>query len=195
MTASPAGSLPLSSRASVLGPNRGARLPPGRSLDPCGTTAPRTPESMLIALWCTAAERGYASPSWMTFRRPSRLGGCVRKGETGTLVVYANSFTVDGTDSGDDGSPGRKVRFLKGYTVFNRDQIDDCPSPTRSVHRRDPSRRAYRTRRAAHEGERCEHPARRGPGVLRARPRLHPAAAVRGLHRTRRRTRPRSSMN
>lgn len=82
----------------------------------------------VIALWCTAVERGYVAPTWMTFRQALELGACVRKGETGTLVVYANSFTVDDGDTTDEGeTPERKVRFLKGYVVFNVEQIDGLP--------------------------------------------------------------------
>ena len=84
----------------------------------------------VLALWCTAVERGYVAPIWMTFRQALELGACVRKGETGSLVVYSNSFTVDDSDQSEsDGeSTGRHVRFLKGYTVFNVAQIDGLPA-------------------------------------------------------------------
>jgi antirestriction protein ArdC len=83
----------------------------------------------VLALWCTSVERGYVAPTCMTFRQALELGACVRKGETGTLVVYSNSLTVDdGAGGGDESeSSGRKVRFLKGYTVFNVEQIDGLP--------------------------------------------------------------------
>ena len=42
----------------------------------------------------------------------------VRKGEKGSLVVYANSFTkTEQNDAGEDVE--REIPFLKGYTVFN----------------------------------------------------------------------------
>ena len=40
----------------------------------------------LLAL--TAAEEGYSSPFWGTYRQISDLGGQVRKGERSTLVVF-----------------------------------------------------------------------------------------------------------
>ena len=42
----------------------------------------------------------------MTFKQALELGGCVRKGEHGSLVVYASTFTRTGTDS-DDGRGSR----------------------------------------------------------------------------------------
>jgi antirestriction protein ArdC len=41
-------------------------------------------------LWATAMERGYSAPIWMTFKQAQELGAHVRKGEKGTLVVYAS---------------------------------------------------------------------------------------------------------
>ena len=82
----------------------------------------------VLALWCTSVERGYIAPIWMTFRQAIELGAHVRKGESGTLVVYANSFKVAEDNKGDDGEEAeREVHYLKGYTVFNVEQIDGLP--------------------------------------------------------------------
>jgi antirestriction protein ArdC len=65
----------------------------------------------------------------MTFRQAIELGAHVRKGESGTLVVYANSFKVAEDNKGDDGEEAeREVHYLKGYTVFNVEQIDELPA-------------------------------------------------------------------
>lgn len=82
----------------------------------------------VIALWCAAAERGYAAPIWMTFRQAIELGGHVRKGETGSPVVYASSFTAEDGDESDGETAERQVRYLKSYTVFNVEQIDGLPA-------------------------------------------------------------------
>ncbi|MDQ0133906.1 antirestriction protein ArdC [Neorhizobium galegae] len=37
--------------------------------------------------------RGFASPKWMTFKQSLELSGAVRKGETGSTVVFASRFT------------------------------------------------------------------------------------------------------
>jgi antirestriction protein ArdC len=82
----------------------------------------------VLMLWGAAVERGYAAPIWMTFKQALELGGCVRKGERGNLVVYASTFSRTETD-GDSGEESeRDIPFLKGYTVFNVEQIDGLPA-------------------------------------------------------------------
>jgi antirestriction protein ArdC len=44
----------------------------------------------VIMLWSAAELKGYRSPLWLTFKQALELGGNVRKGETGELVVYAD---------------------------------------------------------------------------------------------------------
>ena len=46
----------------------------------------------ILMLWASA-EHGFTSPSWMTFKQALELNAHVRKGEKGSLVVYANTFT------------------------------------------------------------------------------------------------------
>jgi antirestriction protein ArdC len=79
----------------------------------------------VILLWSEAVARGFTSPTWMTFKQAAELGGHVRKGETGSIVVYASRFTKTETDGGDE--VARDIPFLKAYTVFCVDQIDDLP--------------------------------------------------------------------
>src|ERR1017187_9015194 len=47
----------------------------------------------ILMLWAEAVSQGFNAPIWMTFRQASELGAHVRKGEKGSLVVYANSIT------------------------------------------------------------------------------------------------------
>ena len=50
----------------------------------------------------------------------------MRKGEKGSLVVFANSVTkAEKNDAGDEVE--REIHFLKGYTVFNVEQIEGLP--------------------------------------------------------------------
>lgn len=80
----------------------------------------------VLTLWLAAAEAGYPSPFWFTFRQAGELGGHVRKGERGALVVYANSVTkAEPTDDGEGAE--REVFILKGYTVFNACQVEGLP--------------------------------------------------------------------
>lgn len=49
----------------------------------------------VLILWGAVIERGYPSQSWLTFKQALEAGGCVRKGERGTTVVYADRFTPE----------------------------------------------------------------------------------------------------
>ena len=82
----------------------------------------------VLMLWGAAVERGYAAPIWMTFKQALELGGCVRKGEKGSQVVYASTFSRTETDSESGEESERDIPFLKGYTVFNVEQIDGLPA-------------------------------------------------------------------
>jgi antirestriction protein ArdC len=62
----------------------------------------------------------------MTFKQAVELGGHVRKGETGSAVVYASRFTKTEMDGNGD-EVERDIPFLKAYTVFCVDQIDSLP--------------------------------------------------------------------
>ncbi|MBU1188341.1 MAG: DUF1738 domain-containing protein [Gammaproteobacteria bacterium] len=80
----------------------------------------------ILMLWGAAIESGFLSPYWMTFKQAKELGAHVRKGERGNLVVYANTITK--TEEQEDGSEEeRKIPYLKGYSVFNVEQIEGLP--------------------------------------------------------------------
>jgi antirestriction protein ArdC len=52
----------------------------------------------------------------------------VRKGEHGSLVVYANSITKNDMDADTGEETAQQIYFLKGYTVFNAEQIESLPA-------------------------------------------------------------------
>jgi antirestriction protein ArdC len=79
-------------------------------------------------LWAEAVEKGYAAPIWMTFKQALELGGHVRKGEKGSLVVYASSFTRTETNDATGEESERDIPFMKGYTVFNVEQVEGLPA-------------------------------------------------------------------
>lgn len=77
----------------------------------------------ILLLWGEALAFGYTSNRWMTYRQAIELGAHVRKGEHGSFVVYADHFTTKGeNESGEEIE--RQVPFMKGYTVFNAEQIE-----------------------------------------------------------------------
>jgi antirestriction protein ArdC len=80
----------------------------------------------ILMLWASAVEQGFAAPFWMTFKQAIELNAHVRKGEKGSLVVYANAITKTETDDAGNESE-RDIHFMKGYTVFNVEQIEGLP--------------------------------------------------------------------
>ncbi|SAL82396.1 antirestriction protein-like protein [Caballeronia arvi] len=85
----------------------------------------------ILLLWGEQIEKSFQSNRWMTFKQAHALGANVRKGEHGTLVVYANKVTkTDTDDQGDEIE--REIPFMKGYTVFNVDQIENLAAEYRT---------------------------------------------------------------
>ena len=78
----------------------------------------------VLSLWASAMAQNFAAPVWMTFKQASELDAHIRKGEKGSLVVYADSITRKETDEKTGDEIDREIPFLKGYTVFNVEQID-----------------------------------------------------------------------
>lgn len=79
-----------------------------------------------LMLWTSAMEQGFGAPIWMTLKQANELSARIRKGEKGSLVVYANTITKT-LDDGSGNEVEREIPFLKGYTVFNADQIEGLP--------------------------------------------------------------------
>jgi antirestriction protein ArdC len=105
----------------------------------------------VLILWGAVIEGCYPSQDWLTFRQALAAGGCVRKGEKGETVFYADRFTPDnGRDQNDGGSvlegdTPRSIPFLKRFVVFNAAQCDGLPArltadpvplPPRELHER-----------------------------------------------------------
>jgi antirestriction protein ArdC len=81
----------------------------------------------VLMLWSAAMEKGYAAPVWMTFKQSLEFKAHVRKGEQGSLVVYADKIIRTETDEHTGEEAERAIPFMKGYTVFNVEQIDGLP--------------------------------------------------------------------
>lgn len=98
----------------------------------------------VLILWGAVIEHGWPSQSWLTFRQAQEAGGCVRKGEHGVTVVYADRFTPEAEKerASRDGDEAKPVAFLKRFTVFNVAQCeglgaglasDPAPLPEREI--------------------------------------------------------------
>src|SRR6266568_6323147 len=81
----------------------------------------------ILSLWASASVQGFAAPIWMTYRQALELDAHVRKGEKGSLVVYANSITRTEHDDKSGEDVEREIPYMKGYTVFNVEQIEGLP--------------------------------------------------------------------
>ncbi|MQW34771.1 ArdC family protein [Sinorhizobium meliloti] len=77
----------------------------------------------VLMLWLASELAGYEENTWMTYRQAQDLGGQVRKGEKGSLVVKYGTFTPKEREDDDE----RAIPYLKGYTVFNIEQIENLP--------------------------------------------------------------------
>jgi len=83
----------------------------------------------ILLLWGAIIERGFPGQLWLTFRQAKALGGTVRKGERGTIIVYADRFIPDQEreQARVEDREAVAVPFLKRYRVFNAAQCDGLP--------------------------------------------------------------------
>ena len=78
----------------------------------------------------------HGDPRWLTYREAERRGGHVRKGESGTVVVFWR-WIKDARDGGDDeDAPGRPI--ARSFHLFNVEQcegltLDPCLQATVDV--------------------------------------------------------------
>jgi antirestriction protein ArdC len=140
--------------ARILSELEAGRLPWVQPWGASGGTGPGLPRNALTArnysgvnvliLWGAVIEHGWPSQSWLTFRQAQEAGGCVRKGEHGVTVVYADRFTPEAEKerASREGGDPKAVPFLKRFTVFNVAQCeglraglasDPAPLPEREI--------------------------------------------------------------
>lgn len=104
------------------------------------TTRPYSGVNILI-LWGAVIEHGWPSQSWLTFQQARQAGGCVRKGERGQCVVYADRFTPEAEkqraerDGGEakavhssSGSPSSMSRSAKACAKALPRTLRRCPN-------------------------------------------------------------------
>jgi antirestriction protein ArdC len=81
----------------------------------------------ILLLWGDAMNKGFSCNTWMTYKQAEERGAHIRKGEHGSMVVYADRTSK--TETNDKGEEvERAFAFMKAYTVFNVEQIEGLPS-------------------------------------------------------------------
>ena len=83
----------------------------------------------ILLLWIAAAENGWPTQRWCTYRQAQAVGAQVRRGEASTQIVKAGTFTPKGEREAaraEDRDPNA-VPFLKSHRVFNVAQIEGLP--------------------------------------------------------------------
>ncbi len=81
----------------------------------------------VLSLWASAMAQNFTAPVWVTFKQAFELDARIRKGQKGTLVVYADRIKRKEVDQTSGDEIDREIPFLKGYTVFNVEQIEGLP--------------------------------------------------------------------
>ena len=83
----------------------------------------------VLILWGAVIAGAYPNQGWLTFRQALAAGGCVRKGEQGVTVCYADRFTPEAEKqrSAEHGDDARSIPFLKRFVVFNVAQCEGLP--------------------------------------------------------------------
>lgn len=88
----------------------------------------------VLLLWIDAADKGFTSHRWLTFKQALDVGGNVRKGEKSTLVTLFKPFEKKETD--EQGKPlfddqGNAVvsqrNFMTSFHLFNVEQCENLP--------------------------------------------------------------------
>ena len=84
----------------------------------------------VLILWGAVIERSFPSQDWLTFKQALAAGGCVRKGEKGETICFADRFTPNAEKqrAQDSGDAAHSIPFLKRFTVFNAAQCDGLPT-------------------------------------------------------------------
>jgi antirestriction protein ArdC len=91
---------------------------------PCNAVTNRPYSGCNVVLLWMAANAGYGTPRYLTFKQAVDLGGQLRKGEHGTKVYFVKQLQVPDKDA-TEGT--RIVPMLREYTVFNVDQCERLP--------------------------------------------------------------------
>ena len=98
-----------------------------------------------LMLWCTAIDKGYEDPRWLTFNQVKKLGGHIDKGEKAQVVEYWQwEKEVENADTGEKEKVPLPHPKVYRAAVFNADQCSGLPPLERPVQQWTPHERADR---------------------------------------------------
>ena len=98
-----------------------------------------------LMLWCTAIDKGYEDPRWLTFNQIKNLGGHVNKGEKAQVVEYWQwTKDVENPETGEKETVELDHPRVYRAAVFNADQCSGLPPLERPVQQWTPHERADR---------------------------------------------------
>lgn len=96
-----------------------------------------------LMLWCTAIDKGYEDPRWLTFKQVNKLGGHVNKGEKAQIVEYWQwEKEVENPETGEKEKVPLEHPKVYRAAVFNADQCTGLPKLRRQVQKWSPVERA-----------------------------------------------------
>ena len=96
-----------------------------------------------LMLWCTAIDKGYEDPRWLTFKQVNKLGGHVNKGEKAQIVEYWQwEKEVENPETGEKEKVPLEHPKVYRAAVFNADQCTGLPKLRRQAQEWTPVERA-----------------------------------------------------
>lgn len=96
-----------------------------------------------LMLWCTAIDKGYEDPRWLTFKQVNKLGGHVNKGEKAQIVEYWQwEKEVENPETGEKEKVPLEHPKVYRAAVFNADQCTGLPKLRRQAQKWTPVERA-----------------------------------------------------
>lgn len=96
-----------------------------------------------LMLWCTAIDKGYEDPRWLTFKQVNKLGGHVNKGEKAQIVEYWQwEKDVENPETGEKEKVPLEHPKVYRAAVFNADQCTGLPKLRRQAQKWSPVERA-----------------------------------------------------
>lgn len=96
-----------------------------------------------LMLWCTAIDKGYEDPRWLTFKQVNKLGGHVNKGEKAQIVEYWQwEKEVENPETGEKEKVPLEHPKVYRAAVFNADQCTGLPKMRRQEQKWSPVERA-----------------------------------------------------